>query len=181
MNNPAVIQYPRPIMRIPPGANIPPIWISRRDSYSVITVPWPSSTTPGVMYDIQVDLESRILQCSCKGFQYHGRCRHLGYFSGACYKRMRKKGVQDTSLAAFYSFTPEQLNQYQEQVYQVIRNGPITDKQIAQRLGWPINRETPRRGELCKMGRVAEFGKLVNAGQLPETLWIVVDNPQEAS
>jgi hypothetical protein len=95
---------------------------------------------------------------------------------------MRNKGVQDTSLTAFYSFTPEQLGQYQEKVYQVIRQGPVTDKQIGLTLGWSINRVTPRRGELCKMGRVAEFGKKYTQGaRAPETLWIVIDNPVEAS
>lgn len=42
----------------------------------------------------------------------------------------------------------------QRAVLAVLRIGPMSDKAIAKKLGWEINRVTPRRGELVEMGLV---------------------------
>lgn len=58
-------------------------------------------------------------------------------------------GVTQTSLLAYKQLTPGKLGMRQQQVYEAIYEyGPVTDKQIAEFTGLPINVVTPRRGEL---------------------------------
>lgn len=60
--------------------------------------------------------------------------------------------VQATSLAAYDSVA---LGARQAEVLAAITElGECTDQQIADRLGWTINRVTPRRGELEEAGLV---------------------------
>ena len=67
---------------------------------------------------------------------------------------------QYTSLDAFLHLTPTHLCNAQKAVYLTIcRMGEATDKEIADILGWPINRVTPRRGELDKMERIRCIGE----------------------
>lgn len=66
---------------------------------------------------------------------------------------MASVGVRETSLIAWMRVQP--LGDKQERVYDVIRsNGRVTNMEIAQLLGWSINRVTPRVMELRKMDRV---------------------------
>ena len=59
-----------------------------------------------------------------------------------------------TSLPA-YTVAKETLNKTQETVYHTIRKmGVCCDSQIANFIGWPINRVTPRRGELLTNGKI---------------------------
>ena len=61
--------------------------------------------------------------------------------------------MQQTSLDAFY--TLENLRGKQQAVYSVIYNlGEACNFDIANKLGWEINRVTPRTNELVKMGKV---------------------------
>jgi hypothetical protein len=41
----------------------------------------------------------------------------------------------------------------------IIKLAPCNDRQIAQYLGWPINRVTPRRGELVEEGKIIQERK----------------------
>jgi len=67
---------------------------------------------------------------------------------------------QYTSLDAFLYLTPKHLCHAQKAVYEVIvRLGEATDKEIADCLTWPINRVTPRRGELYQMDRIRCMGE----------------------
>ena len=57
-----------------------------------------------------------------------------------------------TTSGAAYRETPAQTRDYcRQQVFIAIRKlQPCTDKQISEYLNWPINRVTPRRGELTE-------------------------------
>jgi hypothetical protein len=59
------------------------------------------------------------------------------------------------SLFAFISLKPK-MTEREREVYNSARmyNRPFTDKDIANFMGWPINRITGRRGGLVKKGLV---------------------------
>ena len=64
--------------------------------------------------------------------------------------------TRDTSY-----FRLEGLGQKQAEVLDVIRQfGPIFDRAIGLKLGWPINRVTPRRSELVESGLVVGAGTI---------------------
>jgi hypothetical protein len=59
-----------------------------------------------------------------------------------------------TSLPA-YQVAKENINDKQQIVFNAIKQlGICSDHQIADHLGWAINRVTPRRGELLTTGKV---------------------------
>ena len=64
--------------------------------------------------------------------------------------------IQDTSLDAWF-IVSQNLGPKQKIVFEALRNKPASDKTLAIRLGWSINRITPRRGELVKKGFVKEM------------------------
>ncbi len=64
--------------------------------------------------------------------------------------------IQDTSLHA-YALATQNLGAKQKQVLDALRFFPdATNAEIATHLAWPINRVTPRMGELRTMGLVLE-------------------------
>lgn len=63
--------------------------------------------------------------------------------------------MQQTSLLAYHSL--EQLGKKQKACYDLInREGRLCNREIAELLGWPINRVTPRVLELREQGHVVE-------------------------
>ena len=67
--------------------------------------------------------------------------------------------IQDTSAHAWALLTKD-LTDRQKEVLDALRFFPdATNAEIAARLGWPINRVTPRMGELRTQGLVLEAGK----------------------
>lgn len=82
--------------------------------------------------------------------------------------------VQDTSLSALREMK-HVLGARQKAVYQMLEAGKMTDKQIAETLGWPINEITPRRGELVKMGLVRKAGVIKQDGR-SAILWEIISN-----
>ena len=61
----------------------------------------------------------------------------------------------ETSGVAYHGTAKSNRDFCRQQVFIAIRKlGPCTDNQIAKYLGWPINRVTPRRGELVECGLV---------------------------
>ena len=85
-------------------------------------------------------------------------------------------GVQSTTLDAFRSTPLEVRVTCREKVYDtLVEFGPASNKQVAERRGWPINRITPRMLELRKRGRVACAGKRYDTKTRKwELLWEVV-------
>lgn len=66
--------------------------------------------------------------------------------------------IRETSLQA-YEEAKQTLSAKQQAVYDYIAiNGEVCDQDIAAGLGWPINRVTPRRGELLKLGEIQDQG-----------------------
>lgn len=76
------------------------------------------------------------------------------------------EGVRNTSREAFFSIL-DKLPTSQFKVLIAIQNrgGISWDKRIAKDLGWDINRITPRRNELVKMGALRYAGQFTE----PET------------
>ncbi|HEY2470909.1 MAG TPA: winged helix-turn-helix domain-containing protein [Terracidiphilus sp.] len=65
-------------------------------------------------------------------------------------------GSQDTSLWA-YNLATQNLGAKQKQILDALRMfSDATNAEIARRLGWPIDRVTPRMGELRKQGLVLQ-------------------------
>lgn len=63
---------------------------------------------------------------------------------------------------------------------EIISHGPLTNAQIARRLGWTINRVTGRVAELRAMGRVAEAGTAVSEFGKSCVLWrAAVETPNQ--
>ncbi len=66
--------------------------------------------------------------------------------------------VRDTSREAYADIQP--LSDRQAAVLGLLkRSEPLTNNEIADRLGWPINTVTPRVFELRARGEVREIGK----------------------
>lgn len=141
---------------MPPDANIPYEWQNGIDQgrMSIIVPSW--SRKDKMSYLVLLDLKTRELVCECKGFELRRDCHHVRGVKWFCAQPMyRRRGVQRTSLEAYFTLTDRQIGDSQRMVLKVITDlGPISDKQIAMVLGWPINTVTPRRGELVEMGRV---------------------------
>mgnify|MGYP001292109456 CR=1 FL=1 len=73
--------------------------------------------------------------------------------------RRRSQGrhlAQQTSVDAFHGLTG--LGRRQEAVLAVLKQEHMTNREVAARLGWEINRVTPRVNELMNMGLVTDFG-----------------------
>ena len=69
--------------------------------------------------------------------------------------------MRDTSIEAYHSIKHPQTKR--QQVFNVIKEyGPMTDQEVADRLGWTINRVTGRRNELVDEGYVRMIGTKQN-------------------
>jgi hypothetical protein len=67
-----------------------------------------------------------------------------------------------TSLPA-YNEAKQTSDYCRQKVFFTIKKlGACTDKMIADSLGWPINRVTPRRGELVTNGLIINAGKMLD-------------------
>ncbi len=149
-------------MQMPPNANIPDKWVDVADGKKYITVPaW---AREGGIYKVEMDLNTRELKCNCLGFKYRGICHHLNYLKSFCSKPEHPHaiGVQQTSLEA-YRQVQKKLGEHQRIVFDYIAEyGPVSNYQIAEGLGWPINDVTPRNLELRTMEKVKFAGVKVN-------------------
>lgn len=141
---------------MPLEANIPYEWQvgNDRDRICVVVPSW--SRVVKQSYLVMIDKATRKMTCECPGFQQRGDCHHVRGAKWFCAQPMyRRKGVQKTSIDAYFTLTDKQIGDRQRLVLKAITDlGPVSDKQIATVLGWPINTVTPRRGELVEMGRV---------------------------
>lgn len=143
---------------MPIGANIPKEWCIHIDDVRTRIV-FPSRSVPGLIYHVEMDNRTRKLTCECPGFVYHRYCSHIAGLMWCCYKKARTKGVQNTSMDSFHSFTPEELGDRQRAVYEELLKGPGSNRELSERMNWPINTITPRVNELREMGAVIDAGK----------------------
>jgi len=161
-------------MRMPPDANIPDKWVDEVDGKMLITVP--SWKAEGGTYVVELDKQTREVRCNCPGFRFRNDCHHVRYLMGFCSKPVHphKVGVQQTSLEA-YKQAKAKLNDHQAIVWATIdAHGPLSNKQIATMLGWPINSVTPRVLELRAMEQVKFAGVRVDPKtNRREMLWSV--------
>lgn len=150
---------------LPEGANVPAEWIVRRTLFeNVIVVPsW--SMKDGATHNVSMDLSTRVLSCDCPGFQFRGVCHHVRGLAWFCSKPGRRRGVQVTSILS-YRALKDVIGDRQITVLDVLERSeePLSDKQIAAALKWPINCVTPRRGELVEMGLVESAGHRFDSG-----------------
>jgi hypothetical protein len=93
----------------------------------------------------------------------------------------------ETSLPA-YQVAKENINDKQKIVFNTIKKlGVCSDHQIADFLGWAINRVTPRRGELYDTGKIIrafrgkdfETGRTVSFWKINETTKVFNPNAGE--
>ena len=164
------------MLTMPQDANIPYEWQvgTERDKLIIIVPSW--SQVEKTSYAVFMDKKTRELKCECKGFQIRGDCHHIRGLRWFCKMPRTRHRVQDTSLEAFRNLTKEMIGERQEAVLKAIEMlGPISDKQIATVLGWPINTITPRRGEIEDMGLIECSGEqLDEKTQRHEMTWSVV-------
>lgn len=65
-----------------------------------------------------------------------------------------KRTMIDTSLQAYETITPH-INRKQKEVLEAMfKLHEATNQEIADSLGWPIHKVTPRTGELIKLGKL---------------------------
>lgn len=64
--------------------------------------------------------------------------------------------AQQTSVDAFHGL--KGLGERQQTVLAVLKQEHMTNRELASKLGWEINRVTPRVNELMNMGLVTDFG-----------------------
>jgi hypothetical protein len=69
--------------------------------------------------------------------------------------------IQDTSLKSYLKEIYPHLVSRQRPVLHYLRNagGDHTNAEIAAALNWPVNRVTPRTGELVKMGLILKVAR----------------------
>ena len=85
--------------------------------------------------------------------------------------------VAATSLMAYRQFAPKDFGKKQSAILAfLVRKGPMTNKQLSQETGWPINCITPRIKELRDMGVVTNAGfRLDHNTNRIETVWMAKD------
>ena len=150
-------------MQMPSDANIPDKWVDEADGKKIITVP--SWSAEGGIYKVEMDKITREIRCNCPGFRFRNDCHHVSYLINFCKKPVHphKIGVQHTSLEA-YKDAKKTLGDHQAIVLVYIEEfGPVTNKQIADGLGWKINSVTPRVLELRAMEQVKYAGERLDS------------------
>lgn len=87
--------------------------------------------------------------------------------------------MQLTSLEAYRKL--ERVSQKQRECYRVLKSlGPLPNLHIADKLGWPINRVTPRIKELRDLGLVEEAYRDVDPMTDRKAIyWRVTEPPEE--
>ena len=87
--------------------------------------------------------------------------------------------VRATSHAA-YDLVKPTLGERQTFVLGMLRLlGSATDLELSNHLGWPINKITPRRGELVELGLVEARGTVSQNGRQAIT-WAVAKPPKQS-
>jgi len=150
---------------LPMKANVPKEWITG-NNLAITQIAVPSWSQDKVKYTITMDNSTRVLSCECLGFKYKGVCHHVRGLLWFCYKsrKAKRRGAQSTSAESYYKFSKTELGQRQRQVFDCLKmTGPLSNREIAKRVGLPINSITGRTKELRDMGAVTDNGTIFDA------------------
>lgn len=131
---------------------------------------WDKEKTMGIFYPsvsgddphiIMLNKDKRTLSCDCKGFWFNGGvCRHVKLLVASVYKRAKKvkKGAQATQVESFL-LTQNDLGRRQQEVLACLSShGPMSNREVSETLGKPINSITGRMNECHKKGFVRDMG-----------------------
>ena len=81
-------------------------------------------------------------------------------------------GYDYQSSYTAYKEAPERKDYARQMVFIAIcKLAPCNDRQIAEHLGWPINRVTPRRGELVEEGKIIQERKATDPATNRTVSW----------
>lgn len=148
------------VPKLKEGYNLPPNWIVE-DNQNDFKVVLPSRSTPGRFYKVLVMKESRECYCECPSYRYRNNCAHVKFLIAISQKPARKRGMQDTQLDSYHQFTEQDLTEMEFHVYDFLKkNGPSTDRALAEKMNWTINRICGRRNKLVEKGMVVDTGKV---------------------
>ena len=148
------------MIELPSKANIPREWITF-NNLAITQMVVPSWSKYKESYTITMDNATRGLSCECEGFRFRGVCHHVRGLLWFCYKnrKAKRRGVQSTSIESYYKFSEAELGKRQKQVFDCLKlNGPLSNREIAMKLGLPINCITGRMKELRDTGSVTDAG-----------------------
>ena len=155
---------------LPLGAHVPPEWVLSRTLFET-KISFPSWTTERP-HILTIQEEDRRLTCDCEAFRYRGDCHHVQGLRWATSRPVKRHGVQRTSIEAFRAFSEDELSDRQQHVLACLRTGgPASNREIAERIHWPINCVTPRVLELRERGLVENVGVRVNSSGRNEHVW----------
>lgn len=167
-----------PRLFLPSRANIPAQWVVSSDLDRLVVVFPGWGTGDKAAYHLTVNVETRQITCECLGFRYRGYCHHSRGLIWCTSKPAKSKGAAETSIESYRKFTEEDLSGRQRAVYDCLQEyGPMSNKQIAAKMGWPINTITPRVLELRDgLGMVAAYGEQYDEKtQRRETVWTALN------
>jgi hypothetical protein len=137
-----------PLFHLPADANVPSEWIAE-DNPAEMRIVVPSwGRGPKDKYQVLMLKETRQLFCECPGFRFRHKCHHLPYLIGFTTKPLHPHGIQDTTLDAFFKCYAT-LEAHEEIVLSLLHTrGPLTNREIAEELHWPVNCVTGRTNHL---------------------------------
>lgn len=148
----------------PVGASLPDTWRKPKEDvyYMYIDVPCNGSCGDEERHthEIRINKKNGIIHCDCPARR---SCYHIDYLIGFCYRRAKKKGLQDSSLNAWRNLKASQVWADRLRIYDLLKSiypSGLTDHQISAELSMPLNVVNPRRGEARKLDLVQDGGKI---------------------
>lgn len=153
-------------IKLPLGAedHIPEPW-KLWESLDSIGIIFPS-VSGGENHTVVFHRADRSLTCDCKGFWFNGEvCRHVKLVVATLHLKARKrKGMQSTSLKAYWLLTKEELARCQRIVLNALgAYGPKCNRELSEITGMPINSVTARINNCYKMGFVKDAGRKLDS------------------
>lgn len=140
---------------MPPEDNTPPNWVEREtEDFKII--PWPSKSITGIIYHIKDDKRQGRLYCDCAASKFGKKCTHIRDYLKMVTRRdyVPLNGVKQTSIDAYGAMKPRLGEQHLVVQGTLEENGPMCNRQIADRTSMSIASVTARVYELRKANQI---------------------------